>query len=64
MGVRYAEVRVSWLYSMTDQILKDTLIEPPLKRTALPELVVVVFETFPVVGKLLEAMLVQIIDAV
>lgn len=48
----------------THQVIKDTLVEPPLKGAALPQLVVVVVEALPVVGELLKAVLVDVLDTV
>lgn len=49
--------------SETYQLLKDAVVELLLRPPALKQMVVVVFETFPVSGKLLQAVGVDILDA-
>lgn len=46
----------------TYQVLVDTLVELPLGRSALPQLVVVVVKALPVLAELFEAALVDILD--
>jgi hypothetical protein len=48
---------------MTHQVLIDTLVQLPLGGPALPELLVVVFEALPVGAELLEAGLVDVLEA-
>lgn len=48
----------------TYQVVKDTLVELPFGLAALPQLVVVVVKALPVLAELLEAVLVDILDAV
>jgi hypothetical protein len=48
----------------TYQVLVGALVELPLKGTALIQLMVVVVEALPVVGELLEAMLVEVVDPI
>lgn len=45
-------------------VVKDTLVELPLGRAALPQLVVVVVEALPVLAELGEAVGVDVLDAV
>lgn len=40
---------------ITYQVLKHTLVQLPLSRTALPELLVVVFKACPVLAELFQA---------
>lgn len=47
---------------MTYNLLKDTLVQLPLGRPALPELLVVVVEALPVLAELLEAGLVDVVE--
>jgi hypothetical protein len=47
----------------THQVLVDTLVQLPLIGTALPQLLVVVFEALPVGAELLEAGLVDVLEA-
>lgn len=49
-------------YGETYQVLKDTLVQLPLRRSALPQLVVVVLQASPVAAELLEARLVDVVD--
>lgn len=44
-------------------VVKDALVELPLGRAALPQLVVAVVEAFPVLAELGEAMCVDVLDA-
>ena len=46
----------------TYQLLKHTIVQLHFRSTTLPELVVVVLQTFPVSGELLEAMGVDVLD--
>jgi hypothetical protein len=47
----------------THQVLVDTLVQLPLIGTALPQLLVVVFEALPVGAELLETGLVDVLEA-
>lgn len=49
---------------MTYRVLENTLVQLPLGRSALPQLVVVIVEALPVGTELLQAGLVDIVDAV
>ncbi len=46
----------------THQLLVDTLVQLPLGGAALPQLLVVVFETLPVIPERLEAGLVDVLQ--
>lgn len=48
----------------TYQVVKDTLVEFPLGRAALPQLVVAIVETLPVLAELGQAVGVDVLDAV
>jgi hypothetical protein len=43
------------------QLVKDTLIEGPLCRPTVPQLLVVVLQTFPVLAELLVAVCVDVV---
>ena len=47
----------------THQLVKHTLVQPPLLRPAVPELLVVVLKALPVAAKLVKALLVDVADA-
>lgn len=47
----------------TYQLVKDTFVQLPLRRPALPHLVIVVVEALPVRTELLQAVRVDILDA-
>lgn len=47
----------------TYQLLKNALVQPPLLRPAVPELLVVVLEALPVGAELVQALLVDVGDA-
>jgi len=48
---------------MTYRVLENTLVQLPLGRSALPQLVVVIVEALPVGTELLQAGLVDIVDS-
>jgi hypothetical protein len=48
----------------TNQVVKDTLVERSLVSSALPELLVVVVQAWPVFSELLEAVFVDVAQAV
>lgn len=48
---------------MTHQVFEDTLVQLPLGGPALPQLLVVVFEALPVGAELLQAGLVDVLEA-
>lgn len=47
----------------TYQLVKHALVQPPLLRPAVPELLVVVLEALPVGAELVKALLVDVADA-
>lgn len=47
---------------LTYQVVKNTLVQRPLKLPALPELLVVVVEAFPVLAELGQAVLVDVVQ--
>lgn len=49
---------------MTYQVIEDALVELPLSRAALPQLVISVVEALPVFAELGEAVGVDVLDAV
>ena len=49
---------------MTYRVLENTLVQLPLGRSALPQLVVVIVEALPVGTELFQTGLVDIVDAV
>lgn len=49
---------------VTYQVVKDTLVELPLSRAALPQLVVAVVEALPVLAELSQAVGVDILDTI
>jgi hypothetical protein len=48
----------------THQVVVDALVELPLERTTLPELVVGVVEALPVVAELLQTVRVDVINPI
>ena len=44
----------------THQVVENTLVQWPLTPSTVPELLVVVLETFPVIPELLEAVFVDV----
>lgn len=54
-------LRLSWAH--TYQLVEHTLVQPPLLRPAVPELLVVVLEALPMATELVKALLVDVADA-
>lgn len=64
LGMRLAYARGRGIgSSKTHQVIVDALIEFPLSLSALPKLVVIVLKALPVLAKLFQAVLVDVIDA-
>jgi hypothetical protein len=55
--------RTSRKVGSTYQLLKNALVQSPLLRPAVPELLVVVLQALPVGSELREAVLVDVLDA-
>lgn len=52
---RIVLVMDEWIPGVTYQVLKDTLVQLPFGRTALPKLLVVVLKACPVLTELFQA---------